>query len=114
MLPADERSAYEARAANALRQIGRFDAAEAMRRRAVADLTPGARQEGWAEFLDRLAPAIARKDDGVEPLDLIPDQEAAFRCVQDGRTSRFVQDYCARPALAEAIARARAAQPNAQ
>lgn len=87
----------EARAANALRELGRFDEAlarldsipvagleVAMPSRAKA--TPAAIAEvrtrrGWLAFLRNLKAAIARHDAAVEPLDLIPKTVAFGRCL---------------------------------
>ncbi|HEX2764868.1 MAG TPA: hypothetical protein VHM92_13630 [Allosphingosinicella sp.] len=87
----------EARAANALRELGRFD--EAMARLDNVPLTgldaamptgaaatPQAIAEvrtrrGWLAFIRGLKVAIARRDASIEPLDLIPRSIAVGRCI---------------------------------
>lgn len=68
------------RAANALRQMGRFAEAQ----RLLADARPLAAQDkkaaAVAAYIDSMARTIARKDADVEPIDLIPQREAKRRC----------------------------------
>ncbi|MCL7163903.1 hypothetical protein, partial [Escherichia coli] len=77
-VPAKARSWIDMRAANALRELGRFDAAEAMRRTALA--ATGDADPGNAAFLAKMGPVIARRDPSLEPLDLIPIPQARFVC----------------------------------
>lgn len=120
------------RAANALRELGRFDEAEAMR--AATPIAPtaggadsGADQNraGWAKFSTRLAAVIARHDSGREPIDMLGDREAARICLtsEAARQSQrpapapltgFEATYCASPELAEEIALQRQGLMNPQ
>lgn len=83
--PMDERRALTARAANALRQLGRFDEAEAMRRTAVAlPPVPGEdadERKGWSEFLTGLAPVIAARDTRIEPISLLGEMQQPLACI---------------------------------
>jgi len=128
-LPADDTSftsiALRARAANALRELGDFAAAEAMRasikvspRAGGNDPDAAANRTGWTTFLASLAPPIARGDPSRDPIDLIGDREAAKRCVDADSGSdaghakvraltAFEATYCTRPELAEMIAKMR-------
>lgn len=87
----------EARSANALRELGRFD--EALARLdnipsagldtvmpTGAKATPAAIAEartrrGWLTFIKELRTAIVRRDAAIEPLDLIPRSIAVGRCL---------------------------------
>ncbi|MGH6615492.1 hypothetical protein [Sphingomonas sp.] len=113
--------ALRARAANALREIGDFAGAEALRAAiAIAPDMGGGSQDaidnrkGWAGFLAELAGPIARGDASRGPVDMMSDREAARRCleprVKRGAGDRpavpltaFEKDYCARPKLADEI-----------
>ncbi|MGE4322829.1 MAG: hypothetical protein AB7E60_07330 [Sphingobium sp.] len=127
-MPADGASfdsiALRARAANALRELGRFDEAEALRAAIVVAPTAGGEgeqarenREGWLAYLRLLAAPIARRDRDRAPIDMIGDREAVFRCTDGERAaednidapplSAFEAAYCARPELAEQIAERR-------
>ncbi|MES2339146.1 MAG: hypothetical protein V4537_13710 [Pseudomonadota bacterium] len=97
------------RAANALREIGRFDEAEAMRRSAQTQLgAPNADARYWPAFLDGLRVAIARRDRAVEPIDMVDANRAAWLCLDRERGgSAFERGFCADPARAEAISKMR-------
>jgi hypothetical protein len=80
----------EGRAINALRELGRFDEAQArLARLPAAGLAPVAGEaadqararKAWGDFLAGQRKAIARKDASSEPLDLIPRREALSRCL---------------------------------
>ena len=86
----------EARSANALRELGRFDEAIArIDRIPTASLDvrvplgqaadPAVRQaksrRAWLDFVKDLRAAIERKDQSPEPLDLIPKAVALDRCI---------------------------------
>jgi hypothetical protein len=112
------RFALQVRAANALRESGLFDEAGAALRSLPRDaLTPpGADSEdarenrkGWTDFIARLDTAIARRDAGVEPLDLIPAQVAAGYCLgyPDGPPPRK-DPLCTQPPIAEAVTQMKA------
>jgi hypothetical protein len=122
----------EARAVNALRELGRFD--EALARLDQISLVPldvrlppgqpsdpavqQARQKrAWLAFLKELRPAIERKDASVEPLDLLPRGVALDRCIDDaaglsehgktwceGQTAALAQLRTAREQLAREAA----------
>jgi hypothetical protein len=119
----------EAHAINALRELGRFD--EARSRIEMMPLQPldvriptGAasdpavqaarKRRTWFTFLTNLKAVIERKDDSLEPLDLIPRAVALDRCI-DGAASLTgnAKTFCESQATAVAGAkenRARLAQ----
>lgn len=124
--PVDARSldsiALRLRAANALREFGRFDEAE--RLRAAIVVAPDADTDkdevaGWTKMVAALAAPIARRDAARMPIDLAGDREAARRCLAPERKddakepplTTFETNYCARPALAAAIAQLRQWMP---
>lgn len=89
----------EARAVNALRELGKFDEAKA--RLAEIPLPPldvkvpegpptdkkvgEARvRRAWLAFLTAMGPAIERKDSTPEPMDLLPRSVALGRCLDAG------------------------------
>lgn len=110
-LPEDPASielvALRARAANALRELGRFADAERARSSIVVSDAAGGdarNREGWRQYLAALAPVIARGDADRAPLDLVGAREAAFRCLDAERPgaaplSAFAIGYCARPEI---------------
>jgi hypothetical protein len=86
----------EARAVNALRELGRFDEAKArldgiplksldVKVPDGAATDPAAREarvrRAWLAFLTNMGPAIARKDSTPEPFDLLPRSVALGRCL---------------------------------
>lgn len=108
--------ALRARAANALRELKRFDEAEALRASIAID--PGAsggdaeeaaaERKGWSAFLRALAGPIARRDASRYPIDMMPDRQAAFRCLEREfpapeqvvqPLTPFETSYCARPQI---------------
>ena len=95
----DDRAWIKARAANALREMGKFDAAEKMRASVEAEM-PAAPPPGLSEYLDKLKAAIARRDRSDDPLDMIPDVQAALICKDGHRNNPFDHSYCARPPIA--------------
>jgi hypothetical protein len=125
-LPVDgasfESIALRARAANALRELGHFEEAEAMR--AAITIAPAAgepeanasqNREGWASYLKSLAAPIERKDQRRDPIDMIGNREAVFRCLSQAVAAKykrpapaplsaFETGYCARPELSTEIA----------
>lgn len=87
--PPAERRALSARAANALRQLGRFDDAERMRRTAAA-ITPATDEDsdetaGWQTFFTALAPVIAAHDARIEPVALLGGMQQPLACL-DAKT----------------------------
>ena len=120
-----ESIALRARAANALRELGRFEEAEALRASiAIAPDAGGTGEDapenraGWGRYLALLAAPIARQDPVRTPIDLIGDREAVFRCIAQAAAAKgkeaapepltaFETEYCARPQLAAQIAEQR-------
>lgn len=96
---ADDRIWIKARAANALREMGKFAAAEKMRQSAEGELTP-APLPALSEYLTKLKAVIARRDRSDEPLDMIPDVQAALICRDGHRRDPFDRSYCDQPAVA--------------
>jgi hypothetical protein len=129
-LPADNRSfgsiALRVRAANALREMGRFDEAEAMRAAVVIPADAGGtdpeaadNREGWTQYLGMMAAPIARRDASRWPIDLRDDTSAAGRCIEKelarpgevvAPLTAFETSYCADPKLGEMIRRMREAR----
>ncbi|NYD91284.1 hypothetical protein [Sphingomonas melonis] len=96
----DDRVWLQSQAANALREMGDFAAAERMRARAEQAL-PQTTRPPLAIYLQKLKAVIARRDRGDEPLDMIPDWKADSICRDHPPRDRFARDYCASPALAK-------------
>jgi len=86
----------EARAVNALRELGRFDEAKArlegiplksldvkVPEGPPTDKTVGEARlrRAWLAFLTAMGPAIERKDSSLEPFDLLPRSVALGRCL---------------------------------
>jgi hypothetical protein len=112
---AEARVGLQARAANALRQLGSFDDAERMRLDALDSLKAVGGNEGLSQYLRALAAPIDRRDDNVEPLDLVPPRIAASICARAPQASDdFDRDYCARPELRPMIEQGRKASPGAR
>lgn len=105
-LPADtaaeDRLWLQARATNALRELGRFEEAEEMRVRTHAFASTMSDSAGKT-YLDRLAPVIARRDASVEPLDMVPELEAGRVCMDEPGLSDFDRSVCARPEIVKSI-----------
>jgi hypothetical protein len=100
--PVADRLWLEARAANAARQMGRFDEAARLIDTADRSLTLVTDKRGWDTYLAKLRAVIARKDAGVEPLDMIPEQEVAFTCLRRPPSTSFDKATCTSP---EVVAR---------
>ena len=99
-----ERFALQVRAANALRELGRFDQAAAALKavpRQALDVDPD--RLPWMVFLTGLERAIARADRSPEPLDLIPTRIAAQYCRGDERAPARNDPWCRDPAMAEPL-----------
>ena len=99
------------RRVNALRELGRFDEAEAVRTALPAlpsdsPLPPGAREQ-LTQFAARLGPSIERRDASRSPIDLLPPREAAARCLDSADQEPFARAYCDSPGMAGALAGAR-------
>ncbi|HYE45486.1 MAG TPA: hypothetical protein VEA44_06895 [Caulobacter sp.] len=108
----------QARAANAERQLGDFDAAA--RRLAAVDPAvfqprtdgqpdPDAKNRpGWAAFYKELSVVIARRDPAREPLDMIDEGQAAWLCKQmPDRSKAQPAGFCERPEIAKRTAEMR-------
>lgn len=87
--------ALRARAVNALRELGRFDDADALGKSIkIADTAGGtddnaaANRKGWSEYLAGLSLVIARRDAARAPLELIGRREAAMRCLEPERAKK--------------------------
>lgn len=129
-MPVDDTSfpsiALRARAANALRELGRFEEAEALR--ASIKVAPGAggnsasaadNRKGWQSYLSDLAAPIARRDGSRQPIDMSSTLTAAYRCLEPespppGITpvplTPFETEYCKRPEVAAEVTRFRKAR----
>lgn len=94
-VPLDDRIWLRGQAANALREIGRFSAAERMRRRAEKDI-PQSKRPALASYMQTLKDVIARKDRSDEPLDMVPEAVAASACKNRPATDDFSRAYCSR------------------
>jgi hypothetical protein len=106
--------ALQGRAANALRELGRFDEAAALLARlptasldvpvpeqTYGETTPSGlgrqvlnygeveeakKRRGWLSYFRDLQTLIARRDSSSEPIDMIPEREAIGRCAEAGAT----------------------------
>ncbi|HSI18026.1 MAG TPA: hypothetical protein VK980_09670 [Sphingomonas sp.] len=119
--------ALRARAANALRELGRFKEAEQVRAAIVIDPEAGGsgddavqNRKGWARYLAKLAAPIARGDTARAPIDMLGEREASFRCLEPSRKQNpgaaltaFETSYCARPEVAAAVQNLRRQVPDA-
>ncbi|MFZ5747546.1 MAG: hypothetical protein ACOY45_07785 [Pseudomonadota bacterium] len=106
-----EAVALNARAVNGLRELGRFDEAEAMRVSLYARvdaLKDAEARDGWRSFLGTIKAPIARHDAARAPIDLMEEQGAAMRCLSPefpagdqpvAPLTDFEQAFCARPEL---------------
>lgn len=117
--------AARARAANALRELSRFDEAEALRASVVIDPSAGGgevdaveNRSGWTEYLVKLSEPIRRRDAGRQPIDLMQRRDVVFRCLATEAAERyggptppplspFEIDYCARSEFAGELAEQR-------
>lgn len=129
-LPADNRSfesiGLRVRAANALRELGRFEEAEAMRAAIVIPADAGGtdpdaadNREGWKQYLGMMAAPIVRRDASRWPIDLRDEISAAGRCLEKESAgpgqvvaplTPFETGYCADPKLRPAVDRMRKAR----
>lgn len=105
--PANEESAVlRLRMANALRELGRFDEAEA----AFATLSQvsidGA--DSFRAYADILRGVNARHDTSPEPLDAVPQLAAASLCLEhEGEAGWDAEGFCRAPDLAAEVERIR-------
>lgn len=113
-----ERRALSARGANALRQLGRFDEAEAMRRTAAA-LPPAsgegpAETSGWKRFLTELAPVIAARDTRIEPISLLGDMQQPLACIDADALTAADRTICDSEPVASQVAELRRSRADTQ
>jgi hypothetical protein len=101
-VPLDDRIWLQGQAANALREMGKFAAAEAMRQRGEAAIGQ-TKRPALAVYLQKLKAVIARRDRSDEPLDMIPDVQAAILCKRAPRADAFDRAYCAQPKIAAIV-----------
>jgi hypothetical protein len=128
-LPTDGTSfdsiALRFRAANALRELGRFDEAEAVRASIVvapnaggADQQAAENRAGWAKIIGALQAPILRKDQSRAPIDVLGEREVVFRCLATETAEKFKQpappplsafetNYCTRPEFSSLLAEQR-------
>lgn len=112
--------ALQVRAANALRELGRFDdasvALDALPRDVVAPKSSAdsdtindaeANKLGWRTMVEQLERLVARRDASSEPLDAIPEDIASAYCVGGEDLPKRDDPYCGDAKLAEPIARLR-------
>jgi hypothetical protein len=80
----------EARAVNALRELGRFDEASArlgkiplknLQASSAAETELGRARRPWVALLANLTAAVERKDSSLEPLDMLPKIVALGHCI---------------------------------
>ena len=124
-LPVDaqnfESIAARVRAANALRELGRFAEAEAMRAAiAVASDAGGTNahaadnRAGWLKLIQLLEAPIKRNDQARAPIDMSSEEEAISRCLSKEIAEKFKMppplpltsfetSFCAKPELETAI-----------
>lgn len=109
------------RLANGLREMGRFDEAEAVRASIVispkaggSDADARENRKGWSGMIANLAGPIARRETGRTPIDMLGERVASGFCLRaevaakfkeppPPPLSAFEQEYCAGPKLAEAL-----------
>ncbi len=116
--PPTDRRALSARAANALRQLGRFDEAEALRRTAAA-IGPAADEDadetsGWQRFLTDLAPVIAARDARVEPISLLGKMQQPFACIDAETLTAADRTICESEPVAKEVAELRRSRAEAK
>ncbi len=100
----NDRIWLQARAANAARQMKRFDEAERLLRQAEKDLGGVAEKRGWDIYLAKLHDVLLRRDASIEPLDMIPEQQVTFSCMRQQPATAFDRAVCAKPDVAARIA----------
>jgi len=101
-VPLDDRIWLESQAANALREMGKFDAAEKMLEHGEAEL-PRTMRPALATYIGLLRTVIARRDRSDEPLDMIPDVQAAIICKGKSKPDPFDRGFCAQPKIASIV-----------
>ncbi|WP_242096509.1 hypothetical protein [Sphingomonas sp. CROZ-RG-20F-R02-07] len=99
-VPPDDRLWLQEQAANALREMGKWAAADKMLALA-GTLVPQTTRPALAIYFKRLNVVIARHDPSDEPLDMIPDVQAALICKRKKPATPFEVAYCAKPEIAK-------------
>ena len=100
----------QARAANAARQMKNYGEAERLRKKAEQSLASVPEKGGWGTYLEKLQGVIARRDDSVEPLDMIPPGQVAHTCLREEPSSAFARATCAKPEVAKQVEELRKAR----
>lgn len=98
----DDRIWLRGQAANALREMGKFDAAERMRLRGEVEL-PNSTRPALSAYLRKLKAVIARQDRSDEPLDMVPDVQAALICANSQKRNSFDQSYCGQASITSIV-----------
>lgn len=110
--------ALQARAINALRELGRFEEATALLSRLPREALaqPSGEEEveeqrqSWRDYLTRIERVIARRDSSSEPFDMIPTMVAASYCVDGNYSSNALAvAFCESEEMREEIGEAREA-----
>lgn len=83
--------------------MGDFAAAKRMRKR-TEDAIPQTTRPALATYLQQLKIVIARKDRGDEPLDMIPEVQAAIACKNKPPRDNFPRAYCGKPEIVKIFA----------
>lgn len=96
----DDRKWLEGQAANALREMGKFAAAERMLAHAKS-VAGTSNRPSLAIYLQSLKVVIARRDRSDEPLDMIPEAQAAVVCRDKPPAGAFARSYCAKPEISK-------------
>jgi len=119
----------EARAVNALRELGRFADAQArldklpLSALAVTAPKPEDRSEAagrararanWLTYLQSLKAVIARADSSLEPFDMLPRREWVGRCLEGKGLSEAQQAHCTAQTSVVEEARAASAKRDAE
>jgi hypothetical protein len=106
--PADEQTLMlRFRLANTLRELGRFDEAEAAFATLAAN-PPAENAENYLEYVELLRHVNARHDASAEPLDAIPPIAAASLCLaHEGEAGWDSAGLCGSPELAPEVERIR-------
>ena len=110
------------RAANALRELGRFTEAEEMRAAIIIapdaggnDADAAENREGWGKLVTSLKAPIQRNDTIRAPIDMESERDAAQRCLSNEIAEKFKLpaqppltnfeiSFCARPEMEASIA----------
>lgn len=94
--------------ANAERELGRFDAAwerlagislDGLRIEKDSDETAEEMTVRYRNYAAKMSAAIARRDDSIDPIDMMDDNRAAFACRDKAPLSDLETAWCARPEI---------------